>query len=588
MIVATFFVVFLSSTTSGCYFPVEMQGEFMTQWLQSSDISYTSLSILYNSIPGWGACHSRRGSEVILKQGSNCFRCVSLVQRSASVQQLVTRDIGQCHPTERLARRSCPQSHELARRQLTEMMLYKTRGFYGEAAAGESHCPMTGRHSVEEKCGDSSVMRTGEGGTCPSESRLSLALPCSNTALSLQCLGHWLGEDGQHYLALLDTQLPQLGEEPRPRYRCAIYLEESGVTRMALGNDSTCRHQLSSHKEGAQVVSLRKQEIRSPRSHRGQRLPSWAQGKWKDLKVEGAAITYRDAEERTTLHLRALARRGKGKWVVSVDTECGQAGGFTCLSLEQRAKGILELQLSDTVGSMRSAALLCDASSTKPWVTQSRSESHREACPLPGEFTGVIPDSGDALCATSKTSCSSPHTMTYKVFSCSNSSTVYEEREYLCQGQFTEQSSGLTYTLTRRLDLDSRQECFVGMTDMEGRRHRVLEAGVHCARERDVRAEGMVMERVGQEGDHCEDDVLVRTLRPRVPSHPVYGGEESYIRVLDIQIDNSISSHRVNSEPRQRDNSVPSQAQPQHSGTGARTQDSMCDVAVFIVVALLL
>ena len=126
------------------------------------------------------------------------------------------------------------------------------------------------------------------------------------------------------------------------------------------------------------------------------------------------------------------------------------------------------------------------------------------------------------------------------------------------------------------------------MTDMEGRRHRVLEAGVHCARGKNVMSEGMVMERVGEEGRHCQEDVVVRTLSPRVPSHPVYGGEESYIRVLDIQIDNSISSHRENSEPRQRDNSPSSQAQPQHSGTGARSQESKCLVAVFILVALLL
>jgi hypothetical protein len=159
--------------------------------------------------------------------------------------------------------------------------------------------------------------------------------------------------------------------------------------------------------------------------------------------------------------------------------------------------------------------------------------------------------------------------MTYKVFSCRNSSTVYEEREYLCQGQFTEQSSGLTYTLTLRLDLDSRQECFVGMTDMEGRRHRVLEAGVHCARGKNVMSEGMVMERVGQEGGHCLEGPVVRNPGPRLPSHPVYGAENSYFRVLDIQIEGSESRHRDNNDENSpTENTVSGQAQPHQSGAG--------------------
>ena len=40
--------------------------------------------------------------------------------------------------------------------------------------------------------------------------------------MSFQCLGSWAGENGETYMSLLDTKLPQLGEEPRPRYRCAV------------------------------------------------------------------------------------------------------------------------------------------------------------------------------------------------------------------------------------------------------------------------------------------------------------------------------------------------------------------------------
>ena len=542
------FLLPLGSVSSSCFFPVEMQGEFMTQWLQSAEIRYTSMSILYDSIPGWGACHSRAGEQVILRQGETCYRCISLVQRSPAVQQLHTREVGQCHPTPHLARESCPREEERATRQVTEMMLYKTRGFYGEAAASAAHCPITGRHTVEEECGGEERPSPGEASTCPSEGRLSLRLGgCSAPrSLELQCLGHWRGEDGHKYLALLDMELPQLGEEPRARYRCAIYTTDGPNTRLALSNDSTCVHQLESERLGAEVFALRKVETRRPRS-RGQRLPAWAQGQWEEVKVEGAAITYRDSANQQTIHLRTIASPAKGRFVVSVDSECGEVGGFTCLSLHRRTKGVMEMMLAEVVGSVREASVLCAMETLGTWVTVTR-EGHSEACPLPGTFTGVIPDSRDGLCATSSTSCSSPDTMTYQVFSCSNRSEVYEERTYQCRGQFTE--GGLTYTLTRRLDLPL-QECFVGLTDGGGRSHRVMEAGAHCSRGK-APSMGMLMERMGEEGEHCtaqmEEQVVLLRGEHR-PSHPLYHSgrgeqgeqeeerEVEVIRVLDIQLE---------------------------------------------------
>ena len=80
-------------------------------------------------------------------------------------------------------------------------------------------------------------------------------------------------------------------------------------------------------------------------------------------------------------------------------------------------------------------------------------------------------------------------------------------------------------------------------------------------------SEGMVMERVGQEGGHCLKGPVVRNPGPRLPSHPVYGAENSYIRVLDIQIEGSESSHTdYNSDNNQTDNTVSGQVQPHQSG----------------------
>ena len=97
----------------------------------------------------------------------------------------------------------------------------------------------------------------------------------------------------------------------------------------------------------------------------------------------------------------------------------------------------------------------------------------------------------------------------------------------------------------------------------------MLEAGVHCARGKNVMSEGMVMEMVGEEEGHCQEDVVVRNPGPRLPSHPVYGVEKSYIRVLDIQIEGSEFRHGdYNDENSPTDNTVSGQVQPHQSGAG--------------------
>ena len=46
---------------------------------------------------------------------------------------------------------------------------------------------------------------------------------CPFAEMSFQCLASWQSEtQGETYMSLLDTKLPQLGEEARPRYRCAV------------------------------------------------------------------------------------------------------------------------------------------------------------------------------------------------------------------------------------------------------------------------------------------------------------------------------------------------------------------------------
>ena len=92
LLITTFNVV---SIYGDCYFPVEMQGEFMTQWKDSQEIAYTSISLTYNSIPSWGICHKRHRENIILRDtntrsGEECYRCIRIKQRSINVNQILT------------------------------------------------------------------------------------------------------------------------------------------------------------------------------------------------------------------------------------------------------------------------------------------------------------------------------------------------------------------------------------------------------------------------------------------------------------------------------------------------------------------
>ena len=84
-----------------CYFPAAYQGEFVTQAIMSAvpTISYSKLTVQFDSIPVWGICHRRIGNNVILVDeipdgGDNgntrCFKCFNLVLRSSNVLQIHT------------------------------------------------------------------------------------------------------------------------------------------------------------------------------------------------------------------------------------------------------------------------------------------------------------------------------------------------------------------------------------------------------------------------------------------------------------------------------------------------------------------
>ena len=527
----------LSSVLSDCYFPVEMQGEFMTQWRDSQEIAYTSISLTYNSVPSWGNCHTRNREHVILKdpmsmRGSEeCFRCIRIIQRSVNVNQVHVRNINACFPTAEEAEADCPTEAEVRDRRVEEIMLYKTRGFYGESAVTQTHCPFAGRwrfsyaQTAETGSCDSAE---SEAGGCPAEFMLDLRFRnCDfpDFDMSFQCLGDWRGEDGRNYLSLLDTKLPQLGEAARPRYRCAVYETDvhTGVTHLALSNDSTCVNQLESHLSGYETLRLERiNEHSAPEPVGAHRFPAWAQGDWDRVHVRGSELVYRSAEELTTYRAQALLAPSAGRVLARVSTACGQLG-YACLALEQRTENILELKIGRIDSRLDGSLCAPESLDPAPWVTVARA-AVPAPCPLAGTFHGVIPDN-DGLCARSSTSCARPDQMAYSVYNCANSTEVYEERVYQCYGQF--QDGGLVYTFTRRLDLPL-QECFVGTT-LDAVEHYVMEAGAHCARGKEPSVHGMVMLKEAdlECAEETETTTTPRTVSPRLvstspPTPPVH------------------------------------------------------------------
>jgi len=495
----TFIVIFVvHQATCSCYFPVEIQGEFMTQSLVDQEIAYSTVSILYNSIPGWGVCHSRHGVRIVLQDktvnGDTCFKCLRLAAKSRNVIQIHSRDIYQCFSSEQDSLLSCPSVSEVAGRKVTEMMLYKTRGFYGESAVSEVICPINGKWRFtytsggDEDSSCASPASRAEG--CQHGDKFELQFRgCTfpDKEMHFKCMGSWRGEDGQKYAALMDTKLPQLGEVARARYRCVIYKEDlaRGFAWMALSNDSTCTHQLHSHSAGYETLQLHsmKQPHRVSRSYS---LPKWSQGEWESVSIKGGNLIYKSDEDLTSYSTTTISSPLADRYLVRLETSCGHAA-YSCLALERRSDNIIELMLGKQGKSSDQKLCHQDSFSDKQWLTLGKAREP-SSCPLVGEFSGALPDA-EGLCARSVTSCGRSDRMNYQVYNCENTTEVFEDRSYHCYGGFEE--AGLVYTVVKRLDLPYR-ECFVGVT-LDSGILKITEAGTSCGRNKQPGTSGMFL-----------------------------------------------------------------------------------------------
>ena len=113
-----------------CYFPAAFQGEYVTQSIMSGvpTLSYSTLSVAFDSIPVWGTCHKRIGNNVILMDdtgGLTCYKCFNLVLRSSNVLQIHTAGLDKCYITEERAMADCPSDMMIRERRAREIMLYR-------------------------------------------------------------------------------------------------------------------------------------------------------------------------------------------------------------------------------------------------------------------------------------------------------------------------------------------------------------------------------------------------------------------------------------------------------------------------------
>ena len=68
--------------------------------------------------------------------------------------QVHANEVGKCHSTEASAVASCPVERDIRERKATEMMLYKTKSFYGGSAITRTYCPLNGNYKFTYSVND--------------------------------------------------------------------------------------------------------------------------------------------------------------------------------------------------------------------------------------------------------------------------------------------------------------------------------------------------------------------------------------------------------------------------------------------------
>lgn len=489
----------------GCYFPAEFQGEFVTQVsgkdTSNEPIQYSTINITFNAVPVWGYCHRRVGDNVLLMDrygDADCIRCFRLSRRSRNVIEVFSEDLNRCYTSEATALASCDKLNSTS-------ILYRTREI-GNVPIRNEYCPITGQYHFTYNLNNGSDKTiecnsfSSSFNNCPDGSILRLHFNrCtfeSYTNLTFNCLGNWPGPNGSTYFALMDNSATYEG---RPQYRCGLFHVDNkkGKTYMALSSDSSCTQDLDNSTSGYETLILSKvpNQKKMPnyvKTHVAT-FPKWAQGLWEESLIVNGTMTFTDLNGYNSYTFITVdSNEETGRYIVYSKNQCEQAA-YVCLMMRQRSENVLEFAIGVLLSPVYKSSL-CDNPLDKPvWMTQARVERAVESpCPITGEYMGMITDLS-GMCAELSSNCNTREIMYFKVTDC-ESGELYEERAYLCLGQWEEK--GVMYTYTMRNDT-STNECFVGLIVNDEEIY-IKEAGDHCMRNIDPKKEGMRLYKKGQ------------------------------------------------------------------------------------------
>lgn len=226
----------------------------------------------------------------------------------------------------------------------------------------------------------------------------------------------------------------------------------TGVITISLSSDSTCSSIATySHTNQANLSNQKRNEIfhlypSEPHSWQMQedfcQFPVWMHGRWEYVSINSEELMYRDHSSFKTYRMKCLKQEpmvaaaasassnknaSESKFLVFSRTQCGEEQ-YHCVSIIKRSTNILEFQIgSKTVqslahdGSEFSIHGICDEQyfDNSRWITQGRLDRGLSitACPVDGEFEGLIPDAA-GLCAKLWSECHAPDIMYYQVSAC--------------------------------------------------------------------------------------------------------------------------------------------------------------------------
>ncbi|KAJ8679253.1 hypothetical protein QAD02_015040 [Eretmocerus hayati] len=534
----------LQEFTSGCYFSAEYQGEFVMQISSGNSIGnsrgnispfddgepivqYSTLNITFNAIPVWGYCHKKIDDKVLLRDRrggyGECIRCFQLTRRSRNIIEVYSKDLNRCYTNETVAIESCKQLNSTA-------ILYRTSVYGGEKIRNE-YCPIAGKYRFKysvnydsdaleynnAEAKDECIGFSSDLDNCPNGSLMHLKFKrCSfeDHDVSFECLGSWpasnmkIGSDAPRYVALLDSRgAPDFSgpvKRRRPRYRCGLYHVDSRTakTYLSLSSDSSCTQNLYNSTHGYESLVLSKtttqKKMPSYVISNLATFPQWAQGEWQETLIVNGTMTFNDLNGYKSFTFVTVDSNDEtGRYIVFSRDQCEQEA-YICLIMKQRSENVLEFT-TGTVSSPVYQSFLCNDTnvsldrSSAVWWTLARLERTVESpCPITGQYTGQITDL-PGMCAELSSNCNTRQVMYFKVYDC-NSGELYEERTYLCLGQWEEK--GVTYSYTMRNDTGTN-ECFVGAIINDDEIY-IKEAGDYCIRNIDPRTEGMRLYKNGQ------------------------------------------------------------------------------------------